>query len=288
MRADTLLLAPAPSFSFEFFPPKTPEGLQKLYARIEHLAELRPGFVSVTYGAGGSTRLKTVEMAGHIRNELGVEVVAHLTCLGHTRDELARLLDELVSVGVENVLLLRGDAGPNVGQGELHYAVDLIRLARERHPHLCIGAACYPETHTEATDADADLRYLKEKVDAGTDFLVTQLFFENRYYFDFLRRARSVGIEVPVLPGLMPVTDLAQVRRFTQMCGATLPPQLTTRLEKWTDDQQAVMALGIEWAIRQGRELLTLGAPGVHFYTLNRSLATRVVHLSLSGVSGFA
>ncbi|MBX3097364.1 MAG: methylenetetrahydrofolate reductase [NAD(P)H], partial [Fimbriimonadaceae bacterium] len=241
-------------------------------------------FVSVTYGAGGGTRERTVSVARAIKKDFGIEAVAHLTCIGHRRDELEELVDALVDAGIENVLALRGDHVPGVSEGELRYAAELIALIRQRHPDLCIGAACYPEKHLEAPDFEIDVNHLKSKVDAGVDFLVTQLFFKNRYYFDFLDRVNSAGIKVPIVPGLMPVTNVAQIERFTQMCGAEIPEPLHERLDKWRDDEQAVVATGIEWAIRQGRELLAKGAPGLHFYTLNRSLATRVVHASLSGI----
>lgn len=283
MRVVDLLYQPAPAFSFEFFPPKTERGVDKLLARVEHLAELKPSFVSVTYGAGGGTRERTVAVARAIKKDFGIEAVAHLTCIGHSRAELEELLDALVDAGIENVLALRGDHVPGVSEGELRYAAELIELIRQRHPDLCIGAACYPEKHLEASDFDADISHLKQKVNAGVDFLVTQLFFKNRYYFDFIDRVNVAGIKTPIVPGLMPVTNVAQIERFTKMCGAEIPEPLHERLDKWRDDEQAVLATGIEWAIRQGRELLAKGAPGLHFYTLNRSLATRVVHASLSG-----
>jgi methylenetetrahydrofolate reductase (NADPH) len=284
MRVVDLLYQPAPAFSFEFFPPKTDKGVGRLLARVEHLAELKPAFVSVTYGAGGGTRARTVAVARAIKRELGIEAVAHLTCTGHSRAELETLVDELVDAGIENVLALRGDLRPEIPTGELTYASELVDLIRRRHPDLCIGAACYPEKHLESPDVDCDMAHLKTKVDAGVDFLVTQLFFKNRYFFEFQDRAVAAGIKVPIVPGLMPVTNVAQIERFTQMCGAEIPDPLHERLGKWRDDEQAVMAVGIEWAIRQGRELLAKGAPGLHFYTLNRSLATRVVHASLSGI----
>ena len=283
MRIRRMLETSEPCFSYEFFPPKTEAGLRKLYGRIEHLSELNPSFVSVTYGAGGGSRQRTVAMAQHIKKEIGIEVLAHLTCVGHTRAELEELLDELVDVGVENILALRGDRHDEVPEGELLYARELVALARKRHPHLCIGAACYPETHLESPSPEHDLRWTKEKVDAGVDFLITQLFFQNSSYSKFAMQANALGIDVPIVPGLMPITNVKQIERFARMCGARTPAVLFDRLRKWEHDEQAVMALGMEWAIQQGRELLSFGVPGLHFYTLNSSLATRVVHASLGG-----
>jgi len=286
MRVSDLLRSPEPTFSFEFFPPKTDVGLARLYGTIEHLSELNPSFVSVTYGAGGSTRHRTVEIASHIKNSIGIEAVAHLTCRGHTRDEIGSTLDALATNQVDNVLALRGDPPkdvPDEGFSDFRYADELVTFIREGRP-MCIGAACYPEGHTENPDLDDDLERLVQKVRAGCDFLITQLFFDNEKYFRFVDRLRAAGIDVPVLPGIMPVTNVAQLKRFTTMCGASVPDQLMERLEKYSDDEQAVLALGIEWAIGQCRQLLAGGAPGIHFYTLNRSLSTRVVCVSLQGL----
>lgn len=272
-----------PTFSFEFFPPKTEAGVRRLYSTIEHLAELHPGFVSVTYGAGGSTRELTVETTDHIKNKIGLETVAHLTCRGHTVEEIDQVLDRLESVGIENLLALRGDP-PKDDEGRAPNAFDFAQglVAHiARRGQFCVGAACYPEGHVENPDRQDDLCRLVDKVNAGSEFLITQLFFENAVYFDFVTRAREKGIQIPIVPGLMPVTNVAQLERFTEMCGATVPHRLRTRLAAVQDDEQAVMAIGIEWCLDQARELLARGAPGIHFYTLNRSLATRVVCRSL-------
>ncbi|MCW5938921.1 MAG: methylenetetrahydrofolate reductase [NAD(P)H] [Fimbriimonadaceae bacterium] len=284
MRVAEMLADSEPTFSFEFFPPKTEAGVRRLYSTIEHLAELRPGFVSVTYGAGGSTRELTVETTDHIKNRLGIETVAHLTCRGHSVEEIDSVLNRLESAGIENVLALRGD--PLKGDAvrppsAFEYAQGLVAHIARRGQY-CIGAACYPEGHVENPDRQDDLCRLVEKVNAGSDFLITQLFFENAVYFDFVTKARAQGIQVPIVPGLMPVTNVAQLERFTAMCGATVPHKLRTRLTAVQDDDQAVMAIGIEWCLEQARELLARGAPGIHFYTLNRSLATRVVCRSLT------
>lgn len=292
MRLSEVFARPGPVFSFEFFPPKTEEGLARLYNTIEHLAELRPAFVSVTYGAMGTTRHKTVEIASHIRRNFDIEPLAHLTCTGQTKDEIKETLDQLQDAGIENVLALRGDPpkGESTFQptaGGFAHADELVAYI-QAHGGFCIGAACHPEGHVENPDREADLSHLANKVAAGADFLISQLFFDNTAYFDFVRRARALGVGVPVVPGLMPVTNVHQVERFTTLCGATIPTGLQGKLDKVRDDEQAVMAIGIEWTMRQARELLALGAPGVHFYTLNKSLATRVVHAGLQGWTGAA
>lgn len=272
--------------SFEFFPPKTDAGVESLYKAVEALKSCRPSFVSVTYGAGGSTRDRTIELVTRIKRDLGVETMAHLTCVGATRDEIARVLDRLAERGIENVLALRGD--PPRGQetferteGGFGYASELIAFIRDRGYGFCVGAACYPEGHPECGDLERDLSYLKEKVDAGADFLISQLFFDNQDYFPFVRRARSAGIDVPIVPGLMPVTNVAQIERFTKMCGARIPQELFRRLKIVERDPAAVVATGVYWTTRQAKYLLDGGAPGVHFYTLNKSSATLAVHAAL-------
>jgi methylenetetrahydrofolate reductase (NADPH) len=229
-----------PVFSFEFFPPKTEKGEQVLWRSLEQLAPLGPDFVSVTYGAGGSTRTRTIEIVARIKRELGIEPMAHLTCVGATRDELARVLDQLADADVHNILALRGD--PPQGQskfevipGGLRHADELVAFVRERGP-FCVGAACYPEVHPEAPDGEADLKNLKRKVDAGVDFLISQLFFDNASFHAFERRAHEAGITAPILPGIMPITNFEQIQRFTKMCGATIPAPLRTRMESIADD----------------------------------------------------
>lgn len=281
-----------PVFSFEFFPPKTEKGEQVLWRSLEQLAPLGPDFVSVTYGAGGSTRARTIEIVSRIKRELGIEPMAHLTCVGATRDDLARVLDQLADADVHNILALRGD--PPQGQekfemvaGGLRYADELVAFVRDRGP-FCIGAACYPELHPEAPDAQTDLKNLKRKVDAGVDFLISQLFFDNTSFHAFEKRAVEAGIRVPILPGIMPITNFEQIHRFSQMCGATIPAPLRTRLESIADDPQEVFWAGVSYAAHQCRGLLQPavadpfthpqpGVPGIHFYTLNKSPATRAI-----------
>jgi methylenetetrahydrofolate reductase (NADPH) len=279
-----------PCFSFEFFPPKTPEGEKNLWEALEELKALEPGFVSVTYGAGGSTRDRTVQLVTQITQRTGLTAMAHLTCVGHTRDELVQVLDTLQTAKIENVLALRGD--PPKGEklfkpvpGGLRYANELVELIREKEYPFCVGSACYPEGHVETASRDEDLKRLKLKVDAGLDFLITQLFFDNAFYFDFVERARRVGINIPIVPGIMPVTSYEQLGRFIRLCGATVPMRLQMQLEKVKDDPEAVMQLGVAHATVQCVELLARGVPGIHFYTLNKSPATRMIVSALQGRS---
>jgi len=286
MRIADLFDGDEPVISFEFFPPKTTAGVEALYETVQALGPCRPSFVSVTYGAGGSTRDRTLDLVARIQRELGITTMAHLTCVGSTKEEIRETLTRLHDSGIRNVLALRGD--PPKGESEFQataggfrYASELVQFIRELDLDFCIGAACYPEGHVEAGDLEADLQHLVTKVDAGADFLVSQLFFDNADYHAFVRRARSAGVHVPVVPGLMPVTNAAQVQRFTEMCGSRIPQELYRRLQIVTDDASAVVATGVQWAVDQGRELLEAGAPGLHFYTLNRSSATLAVHAAL-------
>ena len=271
-----------PVFSFEFFPPKDDPGVATLFETVKNLKELEPSFVSVTYGAGGSTRRKTVEITKRIKQELGIEAMSHLTCVGHSRDEISAVLDEIEAAGIENVMTLRGD--PPRGETNFiphpdgfNHANELVRFIRYRKPAICLGVAGYPEGHPEAPSKDADLENLKKKVDAGADFIVTQLFFDSRDYFDLVDRAQACGIGLPVVPGIMPITDLAQIKRFTQMCGAKIPAALLAELEIVDGTKEAVAEIGIRYATAQCEFLLKNGAPGIHFYTLNKSTSTRTI-----------
>ncbi len=271
-----------PCFSFEFFPPRTDEGVKNLLETLSDLAPLDPGFVSVTYGAGGSTRDLTLNLVTQIKQTTGIEAMAHLTCVGHTREELAGVLDQLAAAKLENVLALRGD--PPKGQarfepvpGGFRYAQELITFIRERDYPFSVGGACYPEGHLETASREEDLRNLKAKVDAGLDFLITQVVYDNAFYFDFVERARRVGINVPIVPGIMPITTFAQIDRILRMCGSTMPMRLALELDKVKDSPEAVMQLGVAHATLQCLELLNRGVPGIHFYTLNRSPATRMI-----------
>ncbi len=285
MRISDRLGGGYPVFSFEFFPPKTPQGDESLWQTLADLKRLQPAFVSVTYGAGGSTRAKTVELTSRIKRELGIEAMAHLTCVAATQEEIGEVVGELTDGGVENILCLRGDPPKGttkfeVTKGGFAYASELVAHVRQR-ADVCIGAACYPEGHVEAATTREDLHHLKTKVDQGVDFLITQLFFDNRHYFDFVDRARAAGITVPIIPGIMPVTNVEQVERFTKMCGASIPPELMAELDRRRDDPEAVQELGVAWSTVQCLGLLQGGAPGVHFYTLNKSSATRQILFAL-------
>ncbi|HEY7723888.1 MAG TPA: methylenetetrahydrofolate reductase [NAD(P)H] [Anaeromyxobacteraceae bacterium] len=277
-----------PVFSFEFFPPKTEEGERQLLATAEALRPLAPAFVSVTYGAGGSTRRKTVELVSRLRREVEVEAVAHVTCGGASRAEIAEVLDEVATAGIQNVLALRGDPPRGAPAFAPHpqgfrFASELVAFVRSdpRRWPFCLGAACYPEGHLETRDLGLDLAHLKVKVEAGVDFLVTQLFFDNAHYFRFLERARAAGISVPILPGIMPFTSLEQAERFTQMCGASISPMLHAAMAARREDPDASLQLGVAHASLQCGDLLRRGAPGVHFYTLNRSRSTRAILAAL-------
>jgi methylenetetrahydrofolate reductase (NADPH) len=277
MRIGDVLRSGRPRFSFEFFPPKTDDGARTLFNTIEALRPLDPAFVSLTYGAGGSTRTRTVDLAKRIQSEIGLTVLSHITCAGSSRDELRAIFRDLRDAGVENVLALRGDAPKaDAPTGELRYATDLVGLLRDEFA-FSIGGACYPEMHPEAPDEATDLAHLSEKVARGAEFLVSQLFFDNDRYFAFVERARAVGITVPIVPGIMPITDYRQIARFTAMCGATIPAKLRAALEDRIDEPEAVAELGVAYATLQCVDLLERGAPGIHFYTLNKSPATRAV-----------
>src|SRR3954466_2939412 len=265
MRIDEILADRRPCFSFEFFPPKTEAGWQNLWRAAEELKQDEPAFVSVTYGAGGSTRDRTIEIVKRIKQELGLEAMAHFTCVGATVDELRGVLDEMRDAGIDNVLALRGD--PPRGEtewtatpGGLSYSTELISLLASDYD-FAIGAACFPEVHPAAVDAETDIRFLKEKVEAGARFLITQLFFDNELYFEFVDRARAAGVDVPIIPGVMPITNFGQIKRFTEMCGATIPSHLECELAARQDDPDAVRDLGVAFATRNCSELLARGAP---------------------------
>ena len=267
-----------PAFSFEFFPPKDQSGVDRLFETVARLQAYDPAYVSVTYGAGGSTRRLTVDLVTRIKREVGLEAMAHLTCVGGTRDEICAVLDQLREGGIDNVLALRGD--PQKGEsafvksdGGFGYASELSAFISERYD-FCLAGACYPECHPESPSAEVDLENLKRKVLAGVEVLVTQLFFDSRDYFSFVARARAAGIGVPIIAGIMPITNLSQIKRFTALCGAAIPAALLARLEAAGGDLALVQQIGVEHATAQCRELIEGGAPGIHFYTLNRSPAT--------------
>ena len=275
--------------SFEFFPPKTPEGELKLYDSVRDLKRLAPSFVTVTYGAMGNTQVNTLRVVSEIKNRIGIEVAAHLTCVAHSRGEIEGVLESLIASNIENIVALRGD--PPQGETEFRpvqdgfrYAAELVRFIR-KHPKygkdFDLIVAGYPEGHPECRDRKKDLEHLKAKVDAGADAVNTQLFFNNRDYFDFVDRARRIGIKVPIIPGIMPVTHGPQLEKFSRMCGASIPAEIQEAIVKFGGDPASVVKFGIDYATRQCRELLAGGAPGLHFYTLNQSQATREIYRNL-------
>ncbi len=281
MRIDEIIASPGPTFSVEFFPPKTDEAREGLFATARSLRELEPDFVSVTYGAGGSTREGTVEITRALKDELGYETMAHLSCVGETKDGLAATLERIGAAGIENVFALRGD--PPRGQedfvqpeGGLGSAAELAAFITAGWD-FTVGGACFPEVHPEAPDLETDLAYLKTKVEAGASFLITQLFFDNQVYFDFVAAARAAGIEVPILAGVIPVASFAQTKRICSLCDASIPPRLEAAFAAAEGDERAEFELGVAYAAQQCSELLVAGAPGIHFYALNRAPATRAV-----------
>lgn len=288
MRIVDLYRAGAPVFSFEFFPPKTPAGWRTLYRSIADLAELRPGFVSVTSHARGENRSQTVELTTRIQNELGITAMAHVTCAGQTREELAETLGRLARAGIQNVMALRGDAPKDQPDwrpvaGGFSYANELAAFVKQ-HGDFCVGGACYPETHPDAPSPAADVENLKRKLAAGAEFLITQLFLENAHYFRFVERARAAGIRVPIVPGIMPLVSLANLRGALKNApNSEIPRELEQGLTQAGEDKQRGLDVGVAWATLQCKELLARGAPGIHFLTMNHSPATRRVHANLTG-----
>jgi methylenetetrahydrofolate reductase (NADPH) len=285
MRIDEIIASPEPTFSVEFFPPKTAEATEQLFATARTLADLELDFASVTYGAGGSTREGTVEITKALKAEVGLETMAHLSCVGETREGLSETLDGIAAAGIENVFALRGD--PPRGEedfvqpeGGLGSAAELAAFISAGWD-FTIGGACFPEVHPEAPDLDTDLAYLKTKVDSGASFLITQLFFDNQVYFDFVAAARARGIEVPILAGVIPVASFAQTKRICDLCDASIPSRLEAAFRAAGGDERAEFEVGIAYAAQQCAELLLAGVPGIHFYALNRAPATRAVLGSL-------
>ena len=284
MKAAELFATGAPVISFEFFPPKTERGHESLLSTIAELKRLDPAFVSVTWGAGGSTRRRTVELTIQIQQELGVTSMAHMTCVGSTRAQIAETLDRLHDAGVRNVLPLGGDLPDDYvrPEGGFDYANELVDFIRsEPRWAFDMPGACYPETHPSAPSADADLENLARKVDAGVDWLITQLFFDNATFWSWLAEARSAGIDVPILVGVMPIISYEQLVRFCEICEAVIPDRLGDALSACEGDPQAEAALGIAYAARQCEELLAGGVAGIHFYTLNQAPATRAILAAL-------
>ena len=271
-----------PTFSLEFFPPKTQTETAQLYQTLTEIKTLHPGFISVTYGAGGSTKDGTLEIVKHAKREIGLESMAHLTCVGHSKNQIKSILDELVESGIENVIALRGD--PPKGETRFipnpdgfAHANELTAFIRESSYPLCVAVAGYPEGHIESPDKDTDWSYLKRKVRSGGDLIITQLFFDNDYFYTFENKMREKGVDVPIIPGILPITNYHQILRITPICGATIPEKLMNDLERIQDDHEAVHKYGVAHAIEQCVDLLSHGVPGIHFYTLNKSRATREI-----------
>jgi len=261
--------------SLEFFPPKDEAQMEMLHNSASALQRIAPDFVSITYGAGGTTRERTARAAALLKKDFGFTVMPHLTCVGHSRAELNDIADRLHADGFRNIMTLRGDLPKDPGfqpaADGLRYAAELVALLKARHPDFCLGVAGYPEKHPQAPTLGADLDNLKRKVDAGADFITTQLFFDNAVYYRFVEQCRERDINVPIIPGIMPVLSLKQIKRFTEMCGAHLPPKLVTRLEAAAENPDVVEIIGLDWAFTQIRGLLANGAPGYHLYIMNRA-----------------
>ncbi|MGA2220418.1 MAG: methylenetetrahydrofolate reductase [NAD(P)H] [Verrucomicrobiia bacterium] len=291
MKIRDILQSTRPTISFEFYPPKDDAAMNHLLDTLSRLRDLRPSFTSCTYGAGGSTRARTLEVTLKIKQQFGLEAMAHLTCVGQTLKDIDAVLKNFATNGIENVLALRGDRPigqpssergqpepPEGGFPNFKNAVDLIRHIRTRFGNtFSIGCAGYPEKHPEAPDFETDLRHLKEKVDAGADFVITQLCFDNKDFFNFVQCARAIGIAVPIIAGIMPVTNAAQIKKFTTMCGASIPAKMQRELDSIADNPEAVVEYGVNWATAQCRELLAANVSGMHFYTLNKSKASRQI-----------
>jgi len=281
VRIDEIIAERKPTFSVEFFPPKTAEAADQLYETARELKALEPDFVSVTYGAGGATRDGTIEVTKALKDEIEFETMAHLSCVGETTEGLAGTLDRIEAAGIENVFALRGD--PPRGQEDFEQPQGGLGSAAELAAFISagwdfgIGGACFPEVHPEAPDLETDLRYLKTKVDSGASFLITQLFFDNQVYFDFVRAARAQGVDVPILAGVIPVASFAQTKRICSLCDATIPPRLEAAFAAAGGDPEREFELGIAYAAQQCAELLIAGAPGIQFFALNRAPATRAV-----------
>jgi methylenetetrahydrofolate reductase (NADPH) len=284
MKISDILKTTRPTISFEFFPPKNDEAMANLLETLGHLHELRPSFATCTYGAGGSTRARTLEVTLKIKEQFGLEAMAHFTCVGQTLKDIDGVLENFAGHGIENVLALRGDRPANQPEPpegwfpDFKNAVDLLRHLRKQFGKtFSLGCAGYPEKHPEAPDFETDLRRLKEKVDAGADFIITQLYFDNKHFFHFVKRCREIGITVPIIAGIMPVTNVAQIKKFTAMCGSVIPGTMLADLDRIADNADLVAQYGIDWSTRQCRELLAAKVDGLHFYTLNKSKATRQI-----------
>ncbi|MDD5382867.1 MAG: methylenetetrahydrofolate reductase [NAD(P)H] [Candidatus Margulisbacteria bacterium] len=276
MKVSEALAKGQPTLSFEFFPPKTTEQEEHLFSVLAQLKAFQPDFASVTYGAMGTTREKTFQWVKEIKERFKIDPVAHLTCISATKKSILLQLEQFEAIGVNNILSLRGD--PPEGSNDFtppadgfSYAKDLVAFIKVHKPEFCLGVAGYPEGHRESPSLERDTALLKEKVEAGADYIISQLFFDNRFFFDFLDRCRKAGIKAPIIPGIMPITSLKQLRKMTDICGATIPQKLLEQLEKHESDRSAVEKIGVEWAVGQCEELLGAEVPGIHYFVMNQS-----------------
>ena len=289
MKIIDLYKSKKPVISFEVFPPKADVPISDIYSALDKFAALKPGFISVTYGAGGAKRQRTVEISSRIKNNLGIESMSHLTCIGHSNEEIDEILQNIRDNNLENIMALRGDppidGSVEIGKGDFKYASELIEYIRnsKEYSDFSIGAAAYIEGHPECKTIKQDLLNLKHKVDSGVDFLVTQLFFDNRRYVDFVDRAACLGIGCPIVPGIMPVFKADQIKTITAKSGCSIPADLVLLMDKYGDNNDDMREAGIEYAVKQIRELLDNGAPGIHLYTMSRPVSTQRI-LELAGL----
>ena len=291
MKISALLREDRPAVSFEVFPPKTSDAFDKVESAALEIAALRPSFMSVTYGAGGGTSRYTLEIAQSIEARYGVPTLAHLTCVSSDRAAVQRQIDAICAAGLENVMALRGDLTPELEQSDrsrwdYRHAVELVREVRERAPQLCIGAACYPEIHPESADQKTDIRYLKEKVDAGVDFLTTQMFFDNALLYSFLYKIREAGITVPVVPGVMPITNANQVARAIKLSGSFMPHRFQSLVDRFGSNPAAMKQAGVVYATDQIIDLFANGVTHVHVYSMNKPEVAAQILANLSEIVG--
>ncbi|TGK01736.1 methylenetetrahydrofolate reductase [NAD(P)H] [Leptospira langatensis] len=276
---DIYKAAKSPVYSFEFLPPKTPEGEVKLFEAVRELSKVEPGFITVTYGAGGSTRDKTIRLTSELAKQFALPAAAHFTCVGGNKDEIRNILKQIQESGISNLMALRGDPPKGEGhfkrvEGGFGYASELISFIREEGFDFCLGAGCYPEKHPEAKSLEEDVENLKRKVEAGADYLVSQLFFKNPTFESFLNLIRKKGIQVPVIPGIMPITSFSQIERFKMLAACEFPDELVSELEEVKDNPEEFYKRSIHFSVGQCRELVKMGVPGIHLYTLNQSPAS--------------
>ena len=289
MKITDLLKKNTPSLSFEVFPPKTETGFDSVRAATEEIAKLRPSFMSVTYGAGGGTSRYTLDIAKNIHALYGVPMLAHLTCVSSTRETVRQRIDEIRAAGITNVMALRGDIPPALADADrsgwdYRYAIELVRDLKAADPNFCIGGACYPEIHPESADQKEDIRYLREKVDAGCDFLTTQMFFDNNLLYNFLYKIREAGITVPVIPGIMPITNAKQVERAIKLSGSFMPQRFKSLVDRFGGDPDAMKQAGIAYATDQIIDLYANGITDVHVYSMNKPDVAAKIQDNLSAI----